>query len=404
MSLRALLIRALYPTLQVTGGNQLTLLTNGSNYFPALLDAFRQARESIRVETYLYADDELGNQVTTELCAAARRGVNVRLVVDGFGALNIYQQHLGHLTEAGVSVRVFRPERRLLTHIILRKTTRLRRMHRKIAVIDGQTAFVGGINIIGDDTGNHAPERLDFVVKITGPLVAQIVRAVDHQWLTLERLARRFSLKPPAAPERTRINAQPSGDYRAAFLLRDNLLHRTRIQTAYARAIGHARHEIILAMAYFIPSHQILGALLDAATRGVKISLLLQGRIEYRLQHYASQALYHRLLAAGIRIFEYQPGFMHAKAGVIDGRWATVGSANLDPFSLLVAREANIIVHDSRFCAELRQTLLTIIAHKSREVLASEWQSGPWFKHATRRVAAKLLFRILSLTRYASNY
>jgi cardiolipin synthase A/B len=404
MSLRDRLIRALHPTLHVTSGNDVALLTNGHTYFPALIKAIREARETIRIETYLYADDALGSLITTELCNAATRGVDVRLIVDGFGAMNIYQRHLSKLNKAGVHVRIFRPEVQWIRHLLRLKSTRLRRMHRKIAVIDGRLAFVGGINIIGDETGNVSPVRLDFVVRVSGPLVSEIVHAVDHQWLTLERLVRRFLVRAHQLSNRTPIHAEPTGDYRAAFLLRDNLLHRTRIQRAYARAISHARHEVILAMAYFIPSRQILEALLDASKRGVHIRLLLQGRVEYALQHYASQALYTRLLRAGIRIYEYQPGFMHAKAGVIDGRWATIGSANLDPFSLLVAREANIIVHDSRFCNELRQKLFAIMSHESQEVLADEWQSGPWFKHALRRVASALLFRLLSLTRYASNY
>lgn len=404
MSLRDRLIRALHPTLHVTGGNEVALLTNGHTYFPALTAAIREARETIRIETYLYADDALGDLITTELCHAASRGVDVRLVVDGFGAMNIDRRHLSTLNEAGVHVRIFRPEAGWLRHLLRLKTTRLRRMHRKIAVFDGQLAFVGGINIIGDETGNFSPIRLDFVVRISGPLVTEIVYAVDHQWMTLERLVRRFVTRTHQLSGRTPIHAEPAGDYRAAFLLRDNLLHRTRIQRAYARAISHANHEIILAMAYFIPSRQILGALLEAAKRGVHIRLLLQGRVEYALQHYASQAIYIRLLRAGIRIFEYQPGFMHAKAGVIDGRWATIGSANLDPFSLLVAREANVIVHDSRFCNELRLQILGIMSQESKEIVASEWQARPWFKHALRRMAASVLFRLLSLTRYASNY
>lgn len=277
-------------------------------------------------------------------------------------------------------------------------------MHRKIAVIDGQTAFIGGINIIGDSTGNMSPVRFDFVVQLTGPILEPIVHAVDRQWVTLDRLYRRFFLSPTDSSVRTEIHPEATGDYRIAFMLRDNLLHRTRIQTAYARALSHAKHEIVLAMAYFIPSRQILGAMLAAAQNGVHIRLLLQGRVEYPLQHYASQALYGRLLRAGIRIFEYQPGFMHAKAGVIDGRWATVGSANLDPFSLLVAREANVIVHDSRFCDELRQKLMATIAADSQEIILSDWQSRPWFKHAIRQIASAFLFRLLSLTRYAGNY
>jgi len=401
MSLRRRLLKALHPTRQVTRDNQIDLLCSGADYFPALLKALDASTHSIRLETYLYADDAIGDAVTQALCAAARRGVDVRLVVDGFGARNIVSHHLPLLQDAGVHVRIFRPEHHLWRHLLSGKRSRLCRMHRKMALCDGQTAFVGGINIIDDATGNPAPSRPDFALQISGPLLQNIGCAMDRQWQTLSRRPfLRRSLKPTA----TQINNVITGSTQAALALRDNLLNRGQIEAAYISAIAEAQKEITLAMAYFIPSRAILHALFDAAARGVTVYLLLQGRIEYRLQHYASQSLYTRLLNAGIRIFEYEPGFMHAKIGVVDHHWATVGSANLDPFSLLVAREANVLVFDAAFCARLEEKLLAEIKSHSREITAAHWARRSGWHRMLRALSARLLFRLLSLTRYANNY
>jgi cardiolipin synthase len=190
----------------------------------------------------------------------------------------------------------------------------------------------------------------------------------------------------------------------AALVLRDNFLHRRAIEQAYLLAIRQAHQDITLAMAYFIPSQKILAELFHASQRGVRVNLLLQGRVEYRLQHYAAQSLYGALLTHGIRIFEYRPGFMHAKAAVIDGIWSTVGSANLDPFSLLVAREANIVVRDPRFASTLQSQLDLAIRSHSTEITADAWLKQPNRHRLLRGFCALLLYRGLRLTGYADNY
>jgi cardiolipin synthase len=394
------LLSALNAAPVINGGNRLRLLCNGDGYFPSLLTALSAAQQTIRLETYLYADDAIGDAVTQTLCDAAQRGVDVRLVVDGFGARNIDTHHLPLLLKAGVQVRIFRPEQHLWRHLLSRKRTRLRRMHRKMALIDGQTAFLGGINIIDDATGNSSPTRLDFALAIEGPIILQIGQAMDRQWLTLSR---RPFFRHGVRPMPTPVDTTPVGSIHCGLLLRDNLMHRLSIEQAYIEGIQSAKNRITLAMAYFIPSRNILSNLLDAAQRGVRIDLILQGRVEYRLQHYASQSLYHRLLVAGVHIHEYQPGLMHAKVGVIDGRWATLGSANLDPFSLLVAREANLIIHDSPFCQALEQELSDVITQDCREITVSGWARHSGLHRALRIISARILFRLLSLTRYADN-
>lgn len=403
MTLRGRLRQALHPRPHYLAGNEISLLCNGHAYFAALLADIHAARETIRLETYLYADDSIGDAFTQALCRAAARGVDVRIVVDGFGARNLEQRHRPPLESAGVQIRVFRPEHELLRHLISLKRARLRRMHRKLALIDGRTAYAGGINIIDDATGNTDSVRLDFALRVQGPLVEPIARAIDRQWLMLTRFSsmmrRSFSKPPP-----TRLDASPVGNRLAALVLRDNLLHRRAIEQSYLLAIRQAREHITLAMAYFIPSQRILTELLQASQRGVRVTLLLQGRVEYRLQHYAAQALYATLLTQGVRIFEYRPGFMHAKAAVIDGNWSTVGSANLDPFSLLVAREANIVIRDRPFAKTLQSHLDWAIQTHSQEITKDAWLKQPKHQRLLRGVCALLLYRALRLTGYADNY
>jgi len=160
---------------------------------------------------------------------------------------------------------------------------------------------------------------------------------------------------------------------RAAFLVRDNVRHRRDIERAYLRGIEQAQHEIIIANAYFLPGVHFRHALISAAGRGVRVILLLQGRVEYFLQHYASRALYGNLLDGGVEIYEYHESFMHAKAAVIDAHWATVGSSNIDPFSLLLSREANVMVDDTEFAGTLRQSLMQAVTTGSQRISTNAW-------------------------------
>jgi len=356
-------------------GNLVDLLRNGQEFFPALIDAIDAAQVHVVVETYIYADDAVGNRVGDALIAAAQRGVDVRLVVDGFGAGDMPGALIERLRAGGVNLEIYRPLRGF-------KLARrhLRRLHRKIAVIDGKVAFVGGINIIDDH--NHGPidlpemgPRYDFAVRVRGPLVAQIALAsaavVPHR--TTARLRETASAFAEVetltrGARQARNDVQPDG-VPASLLLRDNLRNRRTIEREYLYALGSARHDVILANAYFLPGHKMRRALLACRERGVRVRLLLQGMVEYRLQHYATHALYARLLEAGVEIFEYEESFLHAKVAVVDDTWATVGSSNMDPFSLLLAREANVAVYDAVFASTLRARLERAMAQRSARVI-----------------------------------
>lgn len=368
-------------------GNALTLLETGRDFFPALIETIDAARLEFHLETYIFEDDTTGRAVAAALVRAAQRGVIVRVLVDGFGSPGFPLKLRPFLEAAGVQVQVYRPE---IARLRLRRH-RLRRLHRKLAVADGRTAFVGGINILDDsDPAQPAPPRFDYAVRIQGPLLGPIHATVRQLWTLVAWASFRRRLRMLQGMPTTVGNC---GDMSAAFVIRDNLRHRRDIEEAYLEAIGQAREEIVLANAYFLPGLRFRHALIEAAARGVRVSILLQGRIEYALQHYATQALYGNLLAAGVRIYEYHLSFLHAKVAVIDRSWATVGSSNIDPFSLLLAREANIVVSDRAFAIALATGIESAVRDGARELLPEEWKR----QSALRRLTSWLAYGVVRL-------
>lgn len=347
------------------GPDSLTLLQNGMEFFPALCADIDAAQHTVHLETYIFAADATGRHVSLALQQAAQRQVAVRLLIDGFGSADLPETWVEELRNAGVEVLWFRRERGFFPM----RRYRWRRMHRKLAVIDGETAYVGGINIIDDipeDEGFDAP-RLDYAVRVQGPLVHDVREAMRHLWSGVRWASMRKRIGRLRGQLRRR--KAPDGDAAATLLLRDNVRHRHEIEAAYLHAINLARHEIVLAHAYFLPGRRMRRALKRAARRGVRVVLLVQGRVEYRFQYYATQYLYGRMLADGVEIHEYRASFMHAKACVVDGTWATLGSSNLDPLSLWMAREANLAVRDSAFAGSLRDNVMYAVQHQSEKVL-----------------------------------
>jgi cardiolipin synthase A/B len=193
-------------------------------------------------------------------------------------------------------------------------------------------------------------------------------------------------VRPPPTPPDT-------SNARASLLLRDNLRNRAVIERAYLRAVGRARNEIIIANAYFVPGGRMRRALVNAARRGVQVHLLLQGRYEYFMQYYAARPVFGALLRTGIHIHEYAPSFLHAKVAVIDQRWATVGSSNLDPLSLLLAREANVVVEDERFARRLRERLVHAMVHEGRRMDPAAYEQ----RSVGQRLKERLAFFVMRL-------
>ena len=398
-------------------GHRLALYKGGETFFPALAEAIGAARVEVLLETYMVEIARGVIPVAEALEAAGQRGVRVQVVVDGVGTGDIPLEWQRRWKTAGVHWCVFNPAQgwRLLL------PERWRRLHRKLCVIDGVLGFCGGINLLDDFFDpNHGPldqPRFDFSVRIGGPLVADMHDTMIRLWARLQvtREARQldFAGALQAVIDAARAGtdmgddnmkrdverptpAQDGHGALAALVLRDNVRFRRSIEGNYRLAIGLAKSEILIANAYFIPGVQLQRALLRAAKRGVRITLLLQGRYEYFMQYHASRAVYSVMLKAGIEIIEYEASFLHAKVAVMDaagGSLATVGSSNLDPLSLLLAREANVFVRDDAFAAELRAYLREAIA-QGRPIAAdaiTRWSFAArglnWVAYALMRIA-----------------
>jgi cardiolipin synthase len=352
---------------EFVAGNRIELLRAGTEYFPALEAACDAAEREIYIETYIFEDDATGQRIGAALARAARRGVVVDLMIDGFGSKDLGDDFLLALKQAGVRVLIYRPQ---ISPWTLRRE-RLRRLHRKVAVIDAKVAFVGGINIIDDmHTPRQVPPRLDYAVRVEGPLLEPIHASVVNLWSLVMWTQFRRRGRMQEIP----VRAERCGTRRAAFVVRDNVRHRNDIESAYLTAVGQATKEVLIANAYFFPGISFRRALADATARGVRVVLLLQGRVEYVLLHYASRALYRYFLDAGVEIYEYHRSFLHAKVAVVDDRWSTVGSSNIDPMSLLLAREANVVIDDVDFARELKASLNDAMALGAVRVDAASWQ------------------------------
>ena len=366
------------PPLSSRAEHRLVLLEGSRALFPALVAAMAQAREDILFETYIF--DFQGDSLTVAeaLAQAALRGVRVRVVLDGVGTPQVPRGWAERWTQAGVDWHVYEP----LGWLGLALPTRWRRLHRKLCAVDRVVAFCGGINLLDDFHDPHQRElltqpRLDFAVQVHGPLVQAIRGTMTQLWwrMQLSRQLRHTQVSEALETLREHESGpalRARGRYR--LVLRDNVRHRRSIQRSYLQAIGRAKDEILIANAFFLPGGKLRRALVRAAQRGVKVRLLLQGHYEYLLPYRASRQVYGPLLAAGVEILEYTPSYLHAKVAVIDSRWLTVGSSNLDPLSLLLAREANVVAQAPDVAADLRRALLRAMDQGGRVIGSDDHQ------------------------------
>lgn len=366
-----------------TQGNSIELLENGERYFPAVMEAIEQARHEVLVESFILFEDKVGCAVQRVLVAAARRGVEVDVLLDDYGSPSFSDAFLAELADAGVRLRVFDPKPRLFGL----RTNLFRRMHRKIVVVDGEVAFVGGINFSADHLADYGPEaKQDYAVRLRGPVVARI-----------QAFARAQIPRDPAAVRRRPIvEPPPAGDAEIMFVTRDNVRQRDAIERQYRAAIRTARREVIIANAYFFPGYRLLKAMRHAARRGVRVRLILQGQPDMRFVKVAASLLHGHLLPAGVEIHEYCRRPLHGKVALVDDHWATVGSSNLDPLSLSLNLEANVMARDRGFVSELRDRLERLIADDCEATDMSLLNQRGWWHsllatiayHVTRRFPA----------------
>lgn len=360
-------------------GGEATILQNGDAFYPAMLEAIRAARETINFQVYIFEPDAIGRQFMDAFMERARAGVEVRLLVDGFGALRLGRREREELKAAGVRVERFRP-------LALRNLVRIyRRTHRRSIVIDGRVAFTGGAAVsrkwAGDVRTRH--EWRDSMTRVTGQLVTGVQSAFATTWVycTGEVLGGpRFFPPPPTGRKISGLSvvSSPSDAMQPIRLL-------------FWISFRNARRRIWISNSYFIPDVHLRRTVMERARAGVDVRILVPGDHTDAIPvQWSGRSYYDELLAAGVRIFEFQPSMMHAKTAVVDDAWVIVGSANLDERSMELNEENALGVADEVFAREVaagneRDFL------RSREIEPAEWRRRPLWRRALERAAKVLI-------------
>ena len=367
--------------------NKIELLKNGKDYFASVIHSIKQARYNIFVEAYIFSHDVTGIKILAVLKEAAKRNVEVYLLLDGFGSRDLSQKVIDEIKASKIHFHFYHPK---ISPYQMKRIS-LRRLHRKMFLIDHKIAYIGGINIIDDmNVPNGKAPRIDYAVQLEGPVIHLISQSMVKLWKRVSWSHLEKSYVPKH--NHKNISSYPNG-IRLNFIERDNFRHRQDIEKAYLHAIQNAKDEIFIANAYFIPGKKFERALIDAARRGVLVTLLLKGEMDYFLSN-ATRAFYAKFLKEGISIFEYTRSFMHSKVAVIDETWSTVGSSNIDPFSLLLAREANIVVFDKSFASQLKKNIKEDIQFGGTEILLKDWDKA----HLIKRLKARMAYLFIRLS------
>jgi cardiolipin synthase len=366
--------KLLMPATPGFAGNRVRLLVDGEAAYPAMLEAIAQARHSIALESYIFAADATGLRFAAALAAAAKRGVAVRLLIDGIGSLGTPTALFAELLAAGGEVAVFSPPFAWPPSVLL-----WHRDHRKLLVIDQAQGFIGGLNI-GDA---YAPRSWggaawhDTHAQLHGPIAYGLAKLFARTWMQQTKKVWQLPLQPSVHAGQTFIR-----------LLESRLTQRYSIRRAYLQAIGKAQQRICICNAYCIPDRGILRALRNACGRGVQVQLLLAGSTDVRAVQYASRSLYKEMLTWGVQIYEWQGPVLHAKSAVIDAAWCSLGSYNMDRRSLLHNLEANIACEDAalgtalvkQFAADLQHSGRVELSHWHRRPLLQKFFEKFWYK------------------------
>jgi cardiolipin synthase len=346
-------------------GNRVRLLRDGAEAYPLMLKSIAQAKRHVLLEMYAFADDSLGREFAAALSHRASAGVEVRILYDAAGCRETPREFFGRLRAAGALVAEFRPLIGSLRRFRLPK-----RNHRKLLIVDGHTAYVGGLNL----SRSYAPIEdgglgwRDTQVELQGPVVADLTAMFLELWRR-ERLGEPGSDPVPDPP--------PAGGVPALVLSSHALRNRWEIGSHYRYAISQARERIWIANAYFLPSGRFQRELRRAAQRGVDVRVLVPARSDVAPALYAAQRSFGRYLKSGIRLFEWSGPMMHAKTALIDGNWVTVGSYNIDHLSLFRNFELTAVVVDGQVGAEM-QAMFEADFAKCRELKLEEWRRRGW--------------------------
>ncbi|OQP35941.1 cardiolipin synthase ClsB [Pantoea latae] len=353
-------------------GNQLRLLENGEQFFPRVFGAIQRAERSVLLETFILFEDDVGNALHRELLAAAQRGVKIEVMVDGYGSPDLSDNFVNSLTAEGVRFIYYDPR----PLVMGMRTNVFRRLHRKTVVVDDTIAFVGGINFSAEHNTSYGPEaKQDYAVEVKGPIVADITRYV-REAMGSEAVTRRWW---GGRSHRPAVNATP-GNAQVLFVYRDNDEHRDDIEKHYLDMLRTAKEDVIIANAYFFPGYRLLREMRSAAQRGVRVRLIVQGEPDMPIVKVGAELLYNYLVDAGVEVYEYIRRPLHGKVAVQDRQWATVGSSNLDPLSLSLNLEANLIIYDRDFNQTLRDNLEQLLAKDCQRVQEDRLPPRNWWQ------------------------
>ena len=350
-----------YTGAAVVPGNQVDVLLNGDEIFPAKLAAIRAARRTINYAQYVFEDGEPSEDLARAFAERCRAGLRVHVLLDGFGALLMPPELRALMVDAGCRVETYRP----LNPLSIDRVNY--RNHRRILVVDGEVGVTGGAGTSGKWSGNgrQTGHWRDTDVRVEGPVVAELQAAFAENWLEATGVALGGEEYFPRIRSRGEVAAQavrssPAGGSAAMY-------------TMYLLAMASARRSISITNPYFLPEARMVETLVQAAHRGVRIVLLIPGVIDNKIVRQASRAELGRLLEAGVEVHEYQAAMLHAKTMVIDGIWATVGSTNLDPRSFGLNEELNLVVYDATVAQRLEGVLRQDLAY-ARRITYEQWR------------------------------
>ncbi|MES2376190.1 MAG: cardiolipin synthase [Bacteroidota bacterium] len=363
----------------LTGNNKVKLLLNGEEKFPEVLKALRAAKHHIHLEYYIFEDGDIADQIKDVLLQKAAEGVKIRFIYDDFGSRSIRKEFVRELIDTGVEAYPFYR----IWFIALSNRTNYRN-HRKIIVIDGHTAFVGGINI-SDRYINNKPKQLfwrDTHVMITGPGIyyLQYLFICDWNFCAEQNL--------PIEPDYFSSDGT-KGDAIVQIAASGPDSDNPTIMYSLLETIGLAQEELLITSPYFIPGEPILDALCVAALGGVKVKLLVPDKSDSRLVNAAARSYYATLLEAGVEIYLYQKGFVHSKTLVSDGQLAIVGTANMDHRSFELNFEVNCMIYDDKIAAQLRRTFADDIKD-AKQINAKSWAKRTLFKQLPEKLCRLL--------------
>ena len=384
-------------------GNKVVLLEDGPATYASMLEAIRGARHHIHMETYIFEADEVGAQFADALMRKAKAGVKVRLVFDSVGSIGTPKEFFQPLVDAGAEVYEFNPV--TATGLLTRGVGLNRRSHRKLTLVDGRVAFVGGINIssvysTGPGSGSRgvgsardkdgdkpkAPPWRDTHVRVEGPAVADFQKGFLKMWAQLEK-------KPPLAGAALFPSLAPQGQHAVRVVegwVNEGI---NPLYVTLISAIENAETEVEITMAYFVPHEELRAALKAAVARGVKVTLLLPGHTDHWLVFHAGRSYYDELLQAGVRIYERKTRLLHAKTATVDGVWCTVGSTNLDWRSLVDNDEVNAVILSPEFAGQMK-ALFAKDLERSTAITPEAWRTRP-LDDRMREVAARAWARLL---------